>query len=197
MDALDRLYWRLVRDLDPAPDHGAPSLSVAEIYQHRIPYRTARAELGFSELAQYEHAMLRLLSGERGYAELEIPAVQEEIDRELRSTNPILGIYRDYAAVGVSVRRSPAAPVAVASRPEPAAPPPPAPAADEPLRGPRDAQSPCPRCGGPLPRRRAATYCPHCGAAIRPVPCAECGSEVEPGWKFCVACGLPRSAPRV
>ncbi|CAN5243959.1 hypothetical protein BH23GEM4_BH23GEM4_16540 [soil metagenome] len=201
MDPLDRLYWRLAGDLDPAPPDGAAPLSVAEIYQQRIPYRTARAELGFSELAQYEHAMLRLLSGERGYAELEIPAVQEEIVRELRSANPILGIYRDYAAVGVVLRMPAAGPMPSATAPPAAAPPPPpapsaAPAPAAPFPTTRTAESPCPRCAGPLPRRRPATYCPHCGTAIRPVPCGECGAEVEPGWKFCVECGQPRSAPQ-
>lgn len=104
MDPLDRLFRRLVEALHA--EHGdAPdrSLTVAEIYQHLIPYRSVRSDVGFAELAAYEHALLRLLAGEREYVQVELPQVQEEFRRELRSPNPILGLYRDYAAVDVRV----------------------------------------------------------------------------------------------
>lgn len=104
MDPLDRLFRRLVEALHAV--HGDAldrSLTVAEIYQHLIPYRSVRSDVGFAELAAYEHALLRLLAGEREYVQVELPHVQEEFRRELRSPNPILGLYRDYAAVDVRV----------------------------------------------------------------------------------------------
>lgn len=115
MDLLDRLYDRLA---DAArreyPGASAPTITIAEVYQSLIPYRGVRTELGILELAQYEHALLRLLSGERRYAEIELPQVAEELQRELATTNPILGIYRDYAAVPIRLRlASPESPIAV------------------------------------------------------------------------------------
>jgi hypothetical protein len=104
MDSLDRLYFRLRETLAGRPTDRP--LTIAELYQQLVPYRAVRGELGFDELAEYEHALLRLLSGERGYAQVEVDSVREELERELRSPNPILGLYRDYAAVGVRVSRA-------------------------------------------------------------------------------------------
>lgn len=98
MDSLDRLYRRIADVLLREP---GTAVTVGDIYQHLVPYRTVRSELGFGELAEYEHALLRLLSGERDYLVVERADVQEEFQRELRTPNPILGIYRDYAEVGV------------------------------------------------------------------------------------------------
>ncbi|MBW3572406.1 MAG: hypothetical protein KY467_14990, partial [Gemmatimonadetes bacterium] len=92
MDALDRLYRRV--SLALARDPGR-ALTVGDLYQEVVPYRLIRAELGFAELAEYEHALLRLLAGEREYLETERPEVAEEFRRELQAPNPILGIYRD------------------------------------------------------------------------------------------------------
>src|SRR4051794_8569911 len=121
LDSLDRLYRRIADVLLREP---ATAVTVGDIYQNLVPYRTVRAEFGFGELAEYEHALLRLLSGERDYLVVERAEVQEEFQRELRNTNPILGIYRDYAEV--SVYLNPYAPEL--SDPDPTAPPPPPPA---------------------------------------------------------------------
>lgn len=108
MDPLDRLFRRLVEALHAEHEDALDrSLTVAEIYQHLIPYRSVRSDVGFAELAAYEHALLRLLAGEREYVQVELPHVQEEFRRELRSPNPILGLYRDYAAVDVRVVAAP------------------------------------------------------------------------------------------
>ncbi len=188
MDALDRLFWHLAEG--GSRGAGAPAagvLTIAEIYQQRVPYRLARSEFGFSELAEYEHALLRLLSGERGYAQLELADVQEEFAQELRSPNPILGIYRDYAGMEVRLRRpgaSPPAPPPVAALPpEPGQP-----------SGTEGAPEGCPRCGGALPPKGRVNFCPTCGEALRPVPCRGCSAELQPGWGFCVECGRDRRA---
>lgn len=47
----------------------------------------------------------------------------------------------------------------------------------------------CRWCREPLPRRETLNYCPFCGANAHLVPCANCGEELEPEWRFCVACG--------
>lgn len=178
------MFWRLAESLRRDPPEGEPrTLSVAELYQERLPYRLARGELGLAELAEYEHVLLRLLAGERSYAQLDDPAITEELARELRSPNPILGVYRDYPDAAVRLR-SPG-PAAVVTAPEPL-----------PARPGGDASVPaperCPVCSAGLPAGRTVTFCPECGRALRPVACRTCGGELEPAWTFCVECGAER-----
>jgi hypothetical protein len=205
MDSIDRLYRRIADVL--LRDGG--SVTVGDLYQHLVPYRAVRAELSFSELAEYEHALLRLLSGERDYLVVERVEVQEEFQRELRTPNPILGIYRDYADVGVYL--NPYAPEV----PDYTAPPPAAKAAPaapasadaaapeyeslsltEPDAAPARAIKPRPRmctgCRTPLPTDREVRFCPFCGRVLAPIPCPECSAVVEPEWRFCASCGWPR-----
>ena len=52
-----------------------------------------------------------------------------------------------------------------------------------------DAGTRCGYCGGLLPAGRQVNFCPHCGQSQTYIRCHECGSEVEFGWKHCVACG--------
>jgi hypothetical protein len=208
VDALDRLYRRVFLALTRDPGR---ALTIGDLYQDVVPYRLIRAELGFGELAEYEHALLRLLSGEREYLELERADVLEEFRRELQAPNPILGIYRDYADVPVQLN-----PFAQPPQPDPAAAPvvaggtAPAPAArasssaavpaaprvePEPVvETPRPRPKPCPSCRSPLPMDRDARFCPFCGKVLVPVPCADCSAMMEPEWSFCATCGAPRIA---
>lgn len=193
MDALDRLYWRLMENVRRTPPSEGGVLSVADVYQTRVPYRLARGELGVSELAEYEHALLRLLSGERGYARLDSVEATEELRRELASPNPILGVYRDYAGVGLRLRPAGASP------PPPPAVAPPAPAPPPDLPTDLEATPPpvvaaeCPHCSAALPEGRIVNFCPRCGGAVRPLPCSGCGAEILSEWAFCVECGRSRS----
>ncbi len=212
MDALDRLYRRVADVLLRQPD---TQVTVGDLYQHLVPYRLVRSELGFSELAEYEHALLRLLAGERDYMIVERSEVQEEMQRELRAPNPILGIYRDYAGVGVYLNPYAPEPVAVDVTAPP--PPPPAPGdawvrrdgdetlAEGPVSAPTaPAAAPaappgvktraraCPGCRTPLPGDRDVRFCPFCGKCLTAIPCPECSSMVEPEWRFCATCGWPR-----
>jgi hypothetical protein len=108
MDLLDRLHDRLTAALEAAGDEAYPGgLTVADVYQRLIPYRVVRNQVGVVELAEYEHALLRLLSGERHYIEVTDPTVRLEIQRELASLNPILGIYRDYSATAIKLGGGP------------------------------------------------------------------------------------------
>lgn len=47
----------------------------------------------------------------------------------------------------------------------------------------------CRWCQEVLPDRRHLNYCPFCGTDLKLVPCRSCGEEVEPGWRYCAACG--------
>jgi hypothetical protein len=60
-----------------------------------------------------------------------------------------------------------------------------------PVARPREvtASAPCPYCGAGLPVGRTVLFCPHCGQNIGVVHCQTCGSELDVGWTFCIACG--------
>lgn len=55
----------------------------------------------------------------------------------------------------------------------------------------------CLWCGEDLPDRSPLNYCPFCGTDQSLVPCRSCGSEIEPGWNFCAACGAETEASEV
>jgi hypothetical protein len=85
---------------------GAP-VTVAEIYQDLVPYRAIRSTVGFQMNADYEHTLLRLLSGEGGYARLEPSEARDELRSELDSPNPNVGLFRKFAACDVYVAPGP------------------------------------------------------------------------------------------
>ncbi len=210
MDLLDALHRRLTAATVAASENEGRDLTIADLYQRLIPYRTVRHRLGVMELAEYEQALLRLLGGERDYVEVTDSAVREEIQRELASPNPILGIYRDYPEAVVrlipagAVARPPREatlmpPVSSASgaaRPKRVEPPPPS------TQGPdRSAPRPavaatgdlCAHCHKLLPALQDLLYCPYCGGARAPQPCVRCGTMLEGEWMFCIRCGSDRS----
>ena len=47
----------------------------------------------------------------------------------------------------------------------------------------------CAWCRQVLPDRPNLNFCPFCGTDMRIVPCGSCGEALEPGWRFCIACG--------
>jgi hypothetical protein len=47
----------------------------------------------------------------------------------------------------------------------------------------------CLWCREDLPVRDKLNFCPFCGTDLQLVPCASCGDEIEPGWRFCASCG--------
>src|SRR2546430_13321985 len=86
-DALDRLFERLVRVLaDEAPGRLAGPFPAAEVYERLVPYRSNRSALKVATHQDYEMAVLRLLSGERGYVALDPAEVQEALRRDRKST---------------------------------------------------------------------------------------------------------------
>ena len=180
MDIVDLLYHQLTRAIErgyPGGPERPPT--IGDIYQHLIPYRSVRGELGIWELAEYEHALLRLLAGEHGHLAVEKPEVRDELVRELASPNPILGIYRDYAAVPVRVGAA-----ASAVPPAPSPPPP------EPATAP--APPACHACAAPLPDVPGVRFCPTCGADQLEVRCLACDTPLKPEWNFCIRCGEAR-----
>ncbi|HSJ25099.1 MAG TPA: hypothetical protein VK929_10545 [Longimicrobiales bacterium] len=107
-EAVDRLYERLVHALQQSrQDAFAAPVTVAEIYQELVPYRSMREQVGFSMNADYEHALLRLLAGDGDWVQLEPASARDIILRELNSSNPNVSIYREYAGCDVWVKAPP------------------------------------------------------------------------------------------
>ncbi|HUQ82495.1 MAG TPA: zinc ribbon domain-containing protein [Gemmatimonadaceae bacterium] len=103
MDELDRMYRRLVQNVRTGfPDLLGRPFEVAELYTTLIPYRHNRRDLELDTNQDYEHALLRLLSGERGYL-IGDPVMQTELRSELDSPNPDLTKFRAYSTTMVSI----------------------------------------------------------------------------------------------
>jgi hypothetical protein len=103
MDDLDRMFRRLVQNIRSAyPDYLTRPFEVAELYQTLISYRHNRRELEIETNQDYELALCRLLSGERGYLFVD-DAVGEAIRAELASPNPNTAVFREFAASRVAL----------------------------------------------------------------------------------------------
>ena len=103
MDELDRMYRRLVQNIRAGfPDLMGRPFEIAEVYTTLIPYRHNRRELELDTNQDYEHALLRLLSGERGYL-IGDPQMQADLRSEIESSNPDLSKFRAYATTMVSL----------------------------------------------------------------------------------------------
>lgn len=214
MDPLDLLFERLVRSVrDQKPEFLARPFEVSELVA-LVPYRAVRAEGTVETNDDYVHALTRLLAGERGYLFAD-DLLQDDLRSELSSPNPDLTAWRSYLTSRVTISQEharkageampPAAapqPSAAGSAPAPlaeavTAPKPIRPssaAAQRPLdpeaeTAPRSARPGCRYCGESLPDDRPVHFCPSCGQNLLARRCAACSAELEPGWKFCVACG--------
>lgn len=103
MDELDRMYRRLVQNIRAGfPDLLTRAFEVSLIYQQIIPYRLNRRELALDSNDEYELALLRLLSGERGLISGD-EEMQRALRAELESPNPDLSAFRAYATSTVSL----------------------------------------------------------------------------------------------
>ena len=216
MDDLDRLYRRLVHNIRARrPEYLKIPFTVRELYEQLVPYRHNRRELAIDSNDDYEIAVARLLSGERGYVRMD-PKIQDVIQGELESSAGEPGIFKEYAdaqitlapvADGVQTPPPQPAPAAAATggSPESAAVVEAydalAPAASVPSATPTaapsllaslgqvDVPTGCRFCGGTLPEGRDVNYCPHCGENLRTRRCPACGAEMDTSWRFCVTCG--------
>lgn len=100
--SLQRFHLALVEALrERGPADLERPFTVAEIYQDLVPYRTHRDMLGVEMNGDYEHILLRLLSGEGSLLRLESEHALAEIREELDALDPNTGLYREFAAVDV------------------------------------------------------------------------------------------------
>jgi hypothetical protein len=220
MDDLDRMFRSLLQVMSSSyPQYLAQPFEVAEIYQNLIPYRHHRRELRIETNEDYQVALCRLLSGERGYLVAD-DALAETMRRELASPNPNTAIFRDFAASRVAlgpnaqkrwqVLGGDSSELRAAGEPRgtPVPPPPPpvswndggsrSQTVTQPTRTAAAARvtasangngERCRYCAGALPDGRAASFCPHCGQNLTIQRCPACGTELEIDWKYCITCG--------
>lgn len=197
MDDLDRLFQRLVHSIRfRSPEYLTVPFTVQDLYETLVPYRHHRRELGIETNQDYETAVARLLSGERGYVRTD-PELQDKLKKELASQNPDAGIFRDAAGTPVTLDPAALGNVGGAIRSQPANDTPagidltPLPSAQPRIPSMDEVEVPhgCRYCGGTLPEGRGATYCPHCGMNLSTKRCEGCGTELEGAWRFCVNCG--------
>lgn len=192
VEKLHRAIISAIRQMRGA-DFSGP-VTVSQIYQELVPYRTARAAIGFDMNADYEYALLRLLAGEGDFARVEPAEVREILRGELESPNPNVGIFREYANCDVWITAPPAWLSDVLAEPEMDLPrhAPATPAASEPepeefadAGTQSDSEEPAPTEAGPPPVRDGVVV------GARPQECAFCGGLLPPGRlvNFCPYCG--------
>src|SRR6058998_2431401 len=105
-DDLDRLFERLVTVLaQDTPGKLAVPFPASEVYERLVPYRSNRSALKVATHQDYEMAVLRLLSGERGYASLEPPEVRATLHREATESNPDTALFRQFPDAILSLNR--------------------------------------------------------------------------------------------
>ena len=210
MDELDRLFSLLVAALARETRVAVP-FPASDVYERLVPYRSNRSRLNVATHQDYEMAVLRLLAGERSYVQLEPENVREAMQREISGVNPDPAYFRTFPDAQVMVNGRAAERVLLADRayaPSSAAedeelldttgenpvPVPFAPRAAFRAPKPKDAltANQCEYCGGVLPAKRDARFCPHCGQPQEgELKCPGCGSALDVGWAYCLACGRP------
>ncbi len=103
MDDLDRLYRRLIHNIRATrPEYLRIPFSVQELYEQLVPYRHNRREMAIETNQDYEVAVARLLSGERGYVRAEHD-IQEALRRELASPTGDPGMFKEHAQAQITV----------------------------------------------------------------------------------------------
>lgn len=97
MDNVQRLHRALVDAMQRTRgDDFERPITVSQIYQELVPYRVARS-IGFDMNADYEFALLRLLSGDYDLARLEPEEIRTMLRKEAESPNPNVSLFRAYA----------------------------------------------------------------------------------------------------
>lgn len=208
MDELDRLFARLVQSIGATnADLLTRPFEVAQIYQTLVPYRLHRRDLQLETMEEYELALLRLLSGERGYL-MGDGAMQTELRTEIESQNPDLTRYRAYATTDVQVApnaRRALDGAGAASAPHPAThdprseratlgmtpPPPPAPMSHAAPPAPAQASATATAVGAAAGHDSHGDECRYCGGELpegrSATFCPHCGQNLTV--RQCPACG--------
>lgn len=156
-EVVTRLYRCLAQELRARGHSADDALKVSDIYEELVPYQAVRTALGVDLNADYEHALLRLLAGERGLLRLESEEARDELRSEAEAPYPFVGLFRKFAACDVRVAplAEDGAADADGTRANDTVPTP-APRRDQPGSGPDGVPLRVGRRGGPMPARSPA-----------------------------------------
>jgi hypothetical protein len=190
-ESLSRFHEVLMEGVDPktlwAP---AASVTVADIYYDLVPYLTCQEKLGLTSELEYERLLLRLLSGEGGYLEIESLADRQRLQREVDSRFPDPRLLRSYFSLGVNILSS------KLKGPEMDETPAVNKAVEEEVTHQMPEEAPglphfenCPSCVEALPQEARVNFCPFCGEDVRRNVCVSCEELLPLKWRFCIACG--------
>ena len=210
-EVVNRLYRCLAAELRRRGHAAEEPVKVSDLYQELVPYRAVRSELGVELNADYEHALLRLLSGEGDLLRLEPEQARDELRREVEASYPFVGLFRKFSASDVWVTPADAEASGPAQAPPPlevgtggaAAHAPPPASGPAPVRIAAETDGAGPfggRRGGPLPARAPAPVHLHREDAHADPSdrlthagsdCVFCGEDLPAGRRirFCPHCG--------
>lgn len=214
MDELTRFARKLVEQLGTTRDGLNRPVSIGQVRDTILPYRTHRRALQLDSVEDYETVLLRLVSGERGFVKTLPADAGDRCRAELAGPNPDLGVldlvaestiqFTSIAAgqiVGDEDGAPPAPPAptpAAATKPAPAAAPAPVPAPPPPKATRAPKESPpmtAENCAHQVPAGRKAVFCPWCGERLIPFTCPRCQTELDSAWRHCITCGAPVKDP--
>jgi hypothetical protein len=178
---LERFFERLVRTLiatDPA--RLTQPVPILEVRTNLLPYRTHRRALGLESAEEYEELLVRLVAQEGGYVATNPVEVAEWCQRQMSTLAPDLSGIPGQATATITVNQEVAMRVAGAAG---------AKAMERAGAGEAEPPERCIHCDAQLPGNRAVNFCPVCGRSVTLIPCGACGTDLEPGWRFCINCG--------
>src|SRR5436309_1188750 len=103
MDRIDRMYRVLVRNIrDRYPDFWEEPFTVGDLHQQILPYRHFRDDLEIGTNQEYELALMELVSGARGYLEVD-DRLRDQLGEELKASSPNGSRVREFADAQVSL----------------------------------------------------------------------------------------------
>ena len=179
LDDLDRLAFRLERTItNRFPELRSTGFRLMDLEESLLPFRDARREMANGELAAWELAILRLVSGERGYVKADA-RLARHATLAINSASPRLSLVKEWSSATLLLggKRAPKAADSGAS------------SSDKVSKPNVSSNAKCCRhCNGRLPADRGS-FCPHCGLDLNVRQCPACSAKLEIGWRYCTTCG--------
>jgi len=220
MDEITRFARRLVEQLSTSKEGVHRAVTVGQVREKILPYRTHRRALLLESVEDYETVLLRLIAGERGFVRTLPVTAARRCQEELAGAHPDLGVLDEVADSTIQITSLAAAQIVGHEGEEvaPADPPVPASVAKQSRRtaeiasapvAPRDDPPPviageakpsrddgkCPHCQHAMPSGRQVVFCPWCGGRLIPFTCPRCQTELDSEWRHCITCGASVKDP--
>ncbi len=141
MDEITRFARRLVEQLSTSKEGVHRAVTIGQVREKILPYRTHRRALMLESVEDYETVLLRLIAGERGFVRTLPAAAARRCQEELAGANPDLGVLDEVADSTIQITSLAAAQI-VGHEGKEVAPSEPAVMANEAKQSPRIAEIP-------------------------------------------------------